>query len=70
MTPLMLLAALLVSCAPDYPDDSNHQDTVDDDCIACHVESDAGSDPSDSHFDDDLLKESREECTSCHAVEE
>ncbi len=70
MSPLILLAALLTSCATDYPDDADHQDAVDDDCVACHVESDEGSEPSDSHFDDEVLKESREDCTECHAMEE
>ncbi len=73
MTTLILLPVLLLACAPDYPNDDDHQDATAAACTSCHVDgTDADApEPSDAHFeDDDSLADDRVECTSCHAIEE
>ena len=65
-----ILAALAMGCAPEYPNDENHQGVSNEDCVACHVDRlDETLDPPelpDKHFKNGEVKSSKKECKECH----
>ncbi len=60
------LTLLLAGC-PTRPDNQDHRDAVDEECIECHFggDEDAPSPPQD-HWDGDTAATDRDACTHCH----
>jgi len=60
------LTAMLAGC-PARPDNEDHQDAVNEECIECHFggDEDAPSPPQD-HWDGDTAATWHDACTHCH----
>lgn len=66
------LMVTTVGCAPDYPDDENHQNVSNSDCIACHVyrEHDDAPQVPGGHLEGNDPDSRHQSCKDCHEQED
>ena len=64
----LLMSALFMQCANEYPHDAQHENADNAKCIECHVNGSAKR-PKDFHFDGGNLNDDHQDCKKCHKMD-